>query len=103
MSRYVLTAEAQRDITEIRDYLIGQRGLRVARYVLAALVVAFRSLAKQPGMGHRRGDLSSNADLLFWPVFSYLIVYHRGSRPLAVVAVLHGKRDVGSLLRGRTP
>jgi len=101
MSRYVLTVEAQHDLRNIRDYLTADGGPRLARYVLSAFVVAFRRLAKTPGIGHRREDLTPDENVYFWPVFSYLIAYHRGSAPLAIIAVLHGKRDVSSVLRAR--
>jgi plasmid stabilization system protein ParE len=52
MNHYVLTAEAQQDLREIRDYLTTEGGRRVARYVGSAFVVAFRKLAKSPGIGH---------------------------------------------------
>jgi hypothetical protein len=31
-------------------------------------------------------------------VFSYLIVYDPGARPLAIVRVLHGRQDVAAIL-----
>jgi len=102
MSRYVLTSEAQEDLRQIREYLTADSGPRLARYVLSAFVVAFRRLAKTPGMGHRREDLISDQTLYFWPVFSYLIVYHRESNPLAIIGVIHGKRDVSEVLRERS-
>lgn len=51
MSRYVLAAEAQKDLREIRDHLTIEAGPRVARHVVGAFVVAFRLLAKRPGAG----------------------------------------------------
>ncbi len=101
MNRCVLNTEAQEDLREIRDCVLIEGGARVARYVVSSFVVAFRRLAKRLGMGHRRGDLTPNQTLLFWPMFSYLIVYRRESSHVAIVAVLHGKRDVPSLLRQR--
>jgi toxin ParE1/3/4 len=102
MSRYVLTPEAQQDLLQIRDYLKAEAGVRVARYVVNALIVAFRRLGKNPGLGHRREDLSSDEGLRFWPVFSYLVVYDRAARPLTIVVVIHGKRDASAVLRGRS-
>lgn len=101
MSRYVLTAEAQQDLQQIRDYLLKEAGFRVARHVLSSIVAAFHSLVRTPGQGHRREDLTSREELRFWAVFSYLIVYRIDRRPLTVVAVLHGKRNMEQLLEGR--
>ncbi len=48
-------------------------------------------------MGHLREDLAEEP-LRFWPVYSYLIIYRPDSRPLEIVRVLHGARDVRNLL-----
>jgi plasmid stabilization system protein ParE len=37
----------------------------------------------------------------FLPVYSYLIVYRPESKPLQVVAILHGYRDVEQILSDR--
>jgi antitoxin ParD1/3/4/toxin ParE1/3/4 len=34
----------------------------------------------------------------FWPVYSYLIVYSPDTRPLEIVRVLHGARDIAPIL-----
>jgi toxin ParE1/3/4 len=101
MSRYVLTTEAQYDLKQIRDYVLDEGGFRAARYVIASLVTGFRALARTPGQGHRRGDLSEREELRFWSVFSYLIVYRIDKKPLTIIAILHGKRDVEHLLKER--
>ncbi len=51
-----------------------------------------------PEMGHTREDLTRR-QLKFWSVFSYLLVYDPESKPLTVIAVLHGARDVEHLLK----
>jgi len=51
MSRYVLTAEAQDDLRQIRDYVLDEGGFRAARYVVGSLVTGFRALAGTPGQG----------------------------------------------------
>jgi antitoxin ParD1/3/4/toxin ParE1/3/4 len=54
-------------------------------------------LARTPGMGHLREDLADEP-LKFWPVYSYLIIYRPETRPLQIVRVLHGARDLRRLL-----
>lgn len=98
MPRYVLSPEAREDLREIRDYLAGEGGRRLARYVLQGISSAFQLLASHPEAGHLRQDLTS-LPVKFWPVFSYLIVYDPAVRPLAVVRVLHGRRNVQAILR----
>ena len=51
-------------------------------------------------MGHRRQDLTS-ADVRFFPVYSYLIVYRPERKPLQVVSILHGNRDIERILAER--
>jgi toxin ParE1/3/4 len=57
-------------------------------------------LAAMPGAGHWRTDLTDEL-VKFWPIYSYLIVYRPETKPLQVVAILHGRRDVEQLLRDR--
>jgi len=101
MSRYVLTVEAQDDLRQIRDYVLDEGGFRAARYVVASLGAGFRALGRTPGQGHPRDDLAKREELRFWAVFSYLIVYRVDKKPLSIVAILHGKRDVEQLLKER--
>jgi len=101
MSRYVLTPQAQQDLQHIRDYLLAEAGARIARYVLSSIVSACRTLAGTPGLGHRRQDLTPREETRFWPVFSYLIVYRIDKKPLTVIAIVHAKRNLESLLPAR--
>jgi toxin ParE1/3/4 len=96
---YVLSPEARDDLRDIRDYLVSQGGRRLARYVLQDITKAFRLLASRPGVGHLRQDLTP-LPVKFWPVFSYLIVYDPTAQPIAIVRVLHGRRDVPAILTG---
>lgn len=53
-----------------------------------------------PGQGHTRKDLTKRA-VLFFPLYSFLIVYQPDVRPIRIMAVLRGKRDVKRILRDR--
>ena len=97
MPRYLLTSEAERDLDVIKQYLVRQGGPRVARYVLGEIREAFRFLASSPEAGHSREDLT-DAPVKFWTVFSYLVVYDPAKRPIEILNVIHGARDVPSLL-----
>jgi toxin ParE1/3/4 len=98
---YLLSPESRDDLREIRDYLAGRGGRRLARYVLQEIAGAFRLLAAHPEAGHFRGDLTP-LPVKFWPVFSYLIVYDPAARPLAIVRVLHGRQDIAAILSRET-
>ena len=98
MSRYQITPEASSHVDAIADF-IAEESVDAALRVLDALEDAFRQLGKMPEMGHTREDLTERP-VKFWRVFSYLVVYDPASRPLTVLAVLHGARDVERLLKG---
>jgi plasmid stabilization system protein ParE len=44
----------------------------------------FEALARTPGMGHRREDLTQYS-ILFWPVGAYLIIYSSEHRQLTTL------------------
>jgi len=51
-------------------------------------------------IGHRREDLTFYP-VLIWPVGSYLIIYRAERRPLDIVAVTQGSRDIPAFLSRR--
>ncbi|HTO78495.1 MAG TPA: type II toxin-antitoxin system RelE/ParE family toxin [Methylocystis sp.] len=102
MTRYRLSPEAEKDLKSIRLYLTRNGGVRVARYVLREIRRSMRLLAESPGLGHRRSDLAE-AQVKFWSVFSYLIVYDSASAPMSVIRILHGRRDVEKALQEVRP
>lgn len=51
-------------------------------------------------MGHKREDLN-DYPALFWPVGSYVIIYRAEHRPIEIVAVTQGSRDIPAFLRRR--
>jgi plasmid stabilization system protein ParE len=57
-------------------------------------------LAQMPGAGHQRKNLTDH-DVRFFLVYSYLIVYRADVKPLQVVSILHGRRDVEKILKDR--
>ena len=72
----------------------------IADRVQAEFHETFDSLSKQPGQGHRRTDYTQ-ADVLFFPIYSYLIAYRARTDPLQVLAIVHGARDVQKVLKRR--
>jgi antitoxin ParD1/3/4 len=98
--RYVLAPQAAIDLVEIWRYIKEQSSLEIADRVETAIREKFEFLAKTPGAGHLRKDLT-DADVKFFPVYSYLIVYRRETTPLQIVSILHGRRDLEQILKGR--
>jgi antitoxin ParD1/3/4/toxin ParE1/3/4 len=96
MSGFRLSPLAVADIEEIWEYIAAEN-LAAAGRVRLALLEAFRLLSRNPGIGHKREDLTDH-DVKFWPVYSYLIVYCPDKQPLEIVRVLHGARDIAPIL-----
>ena len=96
-SRFIFTEEAETQLLEILDHLADDSESAAVR-VRDAVYDAVGKLAESPGIGHRRQDLTDRP-LKFWSVFSYLVAYDPESRPLTIIAVLHGARDVEKLLK----
>jgi toxin ParE1/3/4 len=56
----------------------------------------FQSLARRPAMGRRRPELAT--DLRSFAVGHYVIFYLAISQGVVIVRVLHGARDIDSLI-----
>jgi len=98
--RYVLAPEAALDLFQIWRYIKKQSRLGVADRVVSVIREKIVFLAQNPGAGHWRKTLTQDA-VKFFPVYSYLIVYRPETRPLQIVAILHGRRDVERILKER--
>lgn len=97
MKRFHVTPAARADLVEISDY-IESDSPTAAKRVRARLREAMHKLAEHPGMGHVREDLADET-LRFWAVYSFLIIYRPERKPIEIVRVLHGSRDVLTILR----
>lgn len=98
--RYVLAPEAVRDLASIWKYLKRESGAATADRVESVLREKFGFLSKVPGAGHARRDLTT-AEVRFFAVYSFLIVYRPETKPLQIVSILHGRRDVEAILDER--
>ena len=96
MKRFVLSRLAERDLQGIWAY-IADDSVDAADRVLRRLRQEIRDLTKMPGKGHKRPDIQ-HEDLRFWRVYSYLIVYRFGTKPLEIVRVVHGAQDIPNIL-----
>lgn len=74
--------------------------MKIADRVEAAIRDQIVSLTKNPGIGHRRKDLTDEA-VKFFPVYSYFIVYRPDTKPLHVAAIVQGREDVQQVPKGR--
>jgi plasmid stabilization system protein ParE len=91
-ARFRFSRAAQRDLDEIQAFLV-RDDPDAARRVFEDLERACSLIARRPGLGHRRTDLTEQ-DLRFWSVYDYLLVYDPNTRPREFARVLHRRRDV---------
>lgn len=95
--RYRLTHRAQIELTEILEF-IAQRSPHNAARVGEEFQAAMQQLGQMPGMGHRREDVT-DLPVRFWSVHSYLIVYRDDCRPIDIVHIVHGARNLKAILK----
>ena len=95
---YEVSFEAQDDLFEIWQR-IAYDSVDLANRIEGEFHILFESLARMPGQGHVRKDLTGRP-VRFFPLYSFLVVY-QSVEPLRIVAVLRGKRNVGRILRER--
>jgi plasmid stabilization system protein ParE len=100
MKEYVLSTGAELDLDEIWEY-IAHDNINAADRWIRKWFDAFEAIARNPGIGHKRQDLT-DYPLLFWPVGAYLVLYRVQSERTEIVAVTQGSRDIPSFLRQRT-
>jgi plasmid stabilization system protein ParE len=99
VASYRLSRPALHDLEEIATYLTRETSTEVSERIEAKLFDAFADLTRLRVLGHRRLDVRRK-DLLFYVVDPYLIAFRREERGnVMIVRVLHGRRDVGSILR----
>jgi len=98
MRRYRFTRGASRELNEILAY-IAEDNPSAARRVRERIFDACENLADQPGMGHRRPDITAK-EVRFWNVRGrFLIVYRDTSRPIQIIRIFRAGRDVDAALR----
>jgi len=96
MPNYLLSPEALDDLQNIWDYIAADN-VEAADRVIEELFEAFVHLAQWPASGHTRRDVTKQG-VRFWPVRSYLVVYRFETAPLQIVTILHGARDIPSIV-----
>ena len=100
MSNYILGPDADLDLDDIWEY-IARDNIDAADRWIGKLFDAFEALGQTPGMGHKREDLT-RYPVLFWPVGAYVVIYRPERRPIEIVAVTQGSRDIPAFLHRRT-
>ena len=98
MSQFLLAPAAKSDILAIWTYYAAEVGdVELADRMRDEIFGGIRAAALKPDIGHLRRDLADEP-LRFWRVRKYLIIYRSETKPMQVVRVLHGARDVQAML-----
>ena len=97
MADHFYSPEARLDLLEIWEH-VAEDDVDTADRVEQEIQQAILMLSGNPGLGHLRRDLTSKP-VRFWAVYSYLVIYDPDSRPLEIVRILSGYRDVAVLLK----
>ena len=80
-------------MARILDYVEERFDAPTALRVLERIESTFPLLQRNPGLGHRREDLSQDSNVLFWPVGLTLVAYRVREERLEVLAIERGSRD----------
>ena len=97
---FQLTPSALDNLSDIWDY-IAEDNEGDANRVESAILSACYSLARHPMLGSRHNEITS-LPVRFWTVTrfpNFIVVYRPETKPLQVVAVLHGKRNIKAILK----
>ena len=97
---YDVSNEAQNDLFEIWRR-IASDSVDLANRIEGEFHELFASLGRRPHLGHTRKDLTTRP-VLFFGLYSFLIVYQPDVKPIRIMAVLRGKRNVKRILRQRS-
>lgn len=97
MGRFNLSKPASRDLRDVIAWIRKQSPSAAVR-VRGEFRKAMATLADFPYIGHERRDLTDQP-LRFWALYSYLIIYDPAARPIEIVRIIHGARDVQTMLR----
>ena len=103
MSGFVLHPQAYTDLDEIWEYIAADN-LDAADQTREEIYNAIQSLVPFPYIGHSRPDLTTKP-LRFQSVGEFVVAYAPDEKTLAVIAVLHGRRNprvIAAILRART-
>jgi toxin ParE1/3/4 len=94
--------KARQDLVDTFRYLAREVGFRVAQRFLAQVEATFTRLAGMPGTGTSyQHDHPALAGLRFSPVSrfrKYLVFYRSVADGIEIIRVLHGARDIATIL-----
>jgi plasmid stabilization system protein ParE len=97
--RFRLTPEARADLRDILLDIATDRP-DAAERLRSEFYEALQRLAQAPGIGHYHKELLDGR-YRFWNFYSYVVCYLWQKKPIQIIAVVHGARDLAALLAAR--
>lgn len=97
---FVVTPQAKADLREIL-LDIAQDSPDIAERLRGELYLGFQRLSQSPGMGHYRDELMDRR-YRFCNFYSYVICYAWKRKPVQIVAVVHGARQLTAFFNSST-
>ena len=91
-THYVLSRDADQDVSDIFDYSVQMFGVSQAADDLLSLDACFESLVANPDLGRERNEIRPG--LRSVPVGGHVVFYRIDESFLRIVRVLHGSRDL---------
>ncbi len=101
-SKYIIADSAEEDLKSIFEYIEREGGTDVLDQFAPNFFKAFDLLAEHAGIGHYKESVLPK-DYRFHAVARYLIVYRWQTKPIEIIAIVHGARDLPTVLEPRKP
>ena len=100
MSRmFVLTPEARSDLKEIL-LAIAEDNPTAAERIREEFLEGLQSLGRSPAIGHHHDELLGRK-YRFWNFYSYVVAYTWEAKPIQIISVVHGARDLAAFFNER--
>ena len=99
---YRFTSRALEDLDDIWTYIAAD-SIDAANRVESTILEACKGVARHPLLGSKRREITP-LPIRFWVVARYpnfSVVYRPETKPLQIIAVLHGKRNIKGLIDER--
>lgn len=94
--QFVLTPEAKSDLRAIL-LDIAEDSPDTAERIRAEFYAELQKLVQNPGIGHYHDELLSRK-YRFWNFYKYVIAYAWEAKPIQIISVVHGARELAVFL-----
>ncbi len=94
----LISRQVKAEVDDIWSYVARESGnADIADRVLDAITDTFLQISKHPDLGRRRDDLRKSLRSI--TAGTYVVIYRAEGSNVRILHVLHGRRDLKTLLR----